>query len=189
MKPAALLPSLLAVAALAMPSATAEHPLDTSPHHGGANSPYAGMADRRIASLSEAEIDDLANGRGMGLALPAELNGYPGPRHALDLAEELRLSGHQRETIERLFEAMRAEAIEIGRAIIADEAELSRLFADGEIDPDKLGAMTARIATAQGRLRATHLHAHLAMMNVLSPEQVELYAVARGYAHGGHNAH
>ena len=36
-----------------------------------------------IRGLSEQEIDDLTNGRGMGLARAAELNGYPGPLHVL----------------------------------------------------------------------------------------------------------
>jgi hypothetical protein len=31
----------------------------------------------------------------MGLALAAELNGYPGPRHAIDLANQLRLTADQ----------------------------------------------------------------------------------------------
>lgn len=176
----------LAMAAIAMPGAVAETPAGPSAH-GNAPSPYAGLERRHIASLSDQQIDDLANGRGMGLALPAELNGYPGPRHALDLADELRLSDDQRTAVAALFEAMRAEAVAIGGTIITDEAELSRLFAEGEIDADKLDALTARIGKAQGRLRAVHLQAHLAMMDLLSPEQVAQYNVARGYTrHGVH---
>jgi hypothetical protein len=49
-----------------------------------AQSPYAGMQTRSIKALSEQQIADLKAGRGMGLALPAELNGYPGPAHVLD---------------------------------------------------------------------------------------------------------
>jgi len=41
--------------------------------------PYAGMQSRPIKALSEQQIGDLKAGRGMGLALPAELNGYPVP--------------------------------------------------------------------------------------------------------------
>lgn len=43
--------------------------------------PYAGMERRPIKALSQQQIDDLRAGRGMGLALAAELNGYPGPSH------------------------------------------------------------------------------------------------------------
>lgn len=49
-------------------------------------SPYTGLQERPIKALSDQQIDDLREGRGMGLALPAELNGYPGPRHVLGLA-------------------------------------------------------------------------------------------------------
>jgi hypothetical protein len=54
--------------------------------------PYAGLEQRSIKALSGQQIDDLKNGRGMGLALAAELNGYPGPLHVLELADRLGLT-------------------------------------------------------------------------------------------------
>jgi len=39
--------------------------------------PYAGLQNRSIKTLSDQQIADLNAGRGMGLALAAELNGYP----------------------------------------------------------------------------------------------------------------
>ena len=74
--------ALLALILAATPVAA-----DTAHQH----SPYAGQEARDIKALSLEEIADLAAGRGMGLALAAELNGYPGPRHVLDLAPELGL--------------------------------------------------------------------------------------------------
>jgi len=56
-----------------------------------AQSPYAGMQTRPIKALSAQQIDDLKAGRGMGLALAAELNGYPGPAHVLRLSDRLAL--------------------------------------------------------------------------------------------------
>ena len=47
--------------------------------HSGA--PYAGMEKREIKALSASERAALLEGQGMGLALAAELNGYPGPVH------------------------------------------------------------------------------------------------------------
>jgi hypothetical protein len=44
-----------------------------------AQSPYAGMQTRPIKALSAEQVADLKAGRGMGLAMAAELNGYPGP--------------------------------------------------------------------------------------------------------------
>lgn len=55
-------------------------------HHTGAGTStepaqnsYAGLQQRAIKALSDQQKADLRAGRGMGLALPAELNGYPGP--------------------------------------------------------------------------------------------------------------
>jgi hypothetical protein len=45
--------------------------------------------------LSDEQIADLRAGRGMALALTAELNGYPGPLHVLDLADQLALTATQ----------------------------------------------------------------------------------------------
>jgi hypothetical protein len=67
-----------------------------------AQSPYAGMQTRSIKALSTQQIDDLRTGRGMGLALAAELNGYPGPAHVLELSERLALSPACAATINRV---------------------------------------------------------------------------------------
>jgi hypothetical protein len=52
-------------------------------------SPYAGMQNRGLKALSEQQIEDLRGGRGMGMALAAELNGYPGPVRVVELASAL----------------------------------------------------------------------------------------------------
>jgi hypothetical protein len=59
--------------------------------------PYAGLERRAVKALGDDEIADLRAGRGMGLALAAELNGYPGPRHVLEHADALALTSEQRE--------------------------------------------------------------------------------------------
>ena len=38
-------------------------------------------------------------------ALAAELNGYPGPSHVLELADKLELSTEQRASMQRLFDS------------------------------------------------------------------------------------
>src|SRR5262245_62315440 len=63
--------------------------------------PYAGYEQRPIKALSREQIADLKAGRGMGLALAAELNGFPGPIHVLELAERLQLTVEQRSAVER----------------------------------------------------------------------------------------
>lgn len=122
-----------------------------------AQMPYAGMQTRPIKALSEQQLSDLNAGRGMGLALAAELNGYPGPSHVLELADKLELSSDQRTQVQGLFASMKAEAQPIGKELIAQETELDRLFASRAITPDTLRASTAAIAVTQGELRETHL--------------------------------
>ena len=57
--------------------------------------PYAGQQARTIKSLSKEDIAALLNGKGMGMAKAAELNGYPGPVHLLELVQQLRGYGEQ----------------------------------------------------------------------------------------------
>ena len=148
--------------------------------------PYAGLQSRPVKALSEQQITDLRAGRGMGLALPAELNGYPGPLHVLELAERLGLGPEQRARTEALYAAMKAEAIPLGERLIAAEAELDRQFRERTVTPASLGAATGEIGAVQAALRAAHLRYHLAMLDVLTPEQVRRYTVLRGYAGAGH---
>lgn len=46
--------------------------------------------------LCDDQIADLIAGRGMGLALAAELNSYPGPSHVLELGDALGLTEKRR---------------------------------------------------------------------------------------------
>ncbi len=142
---------------------------------------YAGLQTREIKALSREEMADLRGGRGMGLALAAELNGYPGPRHVLDLADQLSLTNEQRTHIQQLFDSMKAEAVPIGQKLIAAERDLNRGFVERTITPEQLKAATAAIAEIQGKLRDTHLKYHLATAALLSPEQIRHYKELRGY--------
>ena len=102
--------------------------------------PYTGMQTRSIKALSEQQVADLGAGRGMGLALAAELNGYPGPAHVLELADKLDLSQEQRASIQRLFASMKAEAVPIGAKLIEQEADLDKQFATHSVTQDSLKA-------------------------------------------------
>jgi hypothetical protein len=154
-----------------------------------AQTPYAGMQTRSIKALSDQQIADLRAGRGMGLALAAELNGYPGPSHLLELADKLGLFDAQRNSARSMFEAMKAETIPIGEHLIAQEAALDKLFADHVITPEKLSAATAEIGATQAELRAAHLKYHLSTVAMLEPAQVQQYTVLRGYDDGGSQEH
>ena len=147
-----------------------------------AQSPYAGMQTRPIKALSEQQIADLKAGRGMGLALPAELNGYPGPSHLLELADKLDLSAAQRDRIKQLFDSMKAEAVPIGTKLIEQETGLDQQFASRSITSDRLQTATAEIGATQAALRNTHLKYHLETAQILSGDQMRQYTMLRGYA-------
>lgn len=57
------------------------------------------MLDNSITLLNPfppQEIQQYLNGGGMGCAKIAELNGYPGPKHVLELENELQLTEQQK---------------------------------------------------------------------------------------------
>ncbi|MEL6263790.1 MAG: hypothetical protein AAFR12_22325, partial [Cyanobacteria bacterium J06626_6] len=89
--------------------------------HQATQSPYVNQLSSSVRGLSAQEIDDLLNGRGMGYARTAELNGYPGPLHILELEEKLELSTEQAQKIEAVFQEMNTEAKRIGKEIIEHE--------------------------------------------------------------------
>jgi Spy/CpxP family protein refolding chaperone len=150
-------------------------------------SPYAGWEHRAVKALSDQQIADLRAGRGMGLALPAELNGYPGPVHVLELGDQLRLTKDQRTRVQELHAAMQAEAIPLGERLITQETDLDRQFATKSVTPASLQAATAEIGATQAALRLAHLRYHLSTLDVLTPEQGRRYSELRGYqAWGGH---
>ncbi len=158
-------------------------PLAAAAQHNHAP-PYAGQQARAVKALSDQQIADLRAGRGMGLALPAELNGYPGPMHVLELAGPLDLTPDQRQRTEALFAAMKAEAIPLGERLIADETALDLLFAEKRATLAAVDAASSRIGATQAALRAAHLRYHLEMVALLTPEQVARYAALRGYGGG-----
>jgi Spy/CpxP family protein refolding chaperone len=155
---------------------------ETHAHHEHAMSPYAGKEGSEVKAVSADEMKAYREGTGMGLAKPAELNHYPGPRHALDLRSELSLTASQTADLEAIFNRMHEAAVALGGRIIEEEKALDREFASGAIDEVKLRSLTARIAGLQADLRATHLNAHLETKRILTPLQVIRYDELRGYA-------
>ncbi|NIR43383.1 MAG: periplasmic heavy metal sensor [Gemmatimonadetes bacterium] len=145
-------------------------------------SPYADEAASEIASLSAKEVEGLRNGDGMGLARAAELNSYPGPRHVIDLADELSLSAEQRARVTEIFDAMHEAAVRLGAEIIEAEGTMSRRFEHRHIDRAALEELTEKLGALYGDLRNVHLEAHLAVAEVLDPEQIAEYDRLRGYA-------
>lgn len=170
--------SLIVAGTLALAAAG---PLVAQAHSHDHTSPYAGYMDRDIKALSAEETAALLNGEGAALALAAELNHYPGPRHVLDLRTELGLSSDQDAAIHTVFDEMQAETRSLGRIVVDLERDLDRAFAAGTITDVRLTELVEAIALARGKVRAAHLRAHLRVAPILTAAQREAYARARGY--------
>jgi Spy/CpxP family protein refolding chaperone len=102
--------------------------------------------------------------------------------HVLELARQLELTPEQRSALEDITAEMKTSAQQLGRQVIAAEAELDAAFKANAVDEKTIADTTARIASLQGQLRAVHLVAHLKTRRLLSVDQVTAYNVARGYA-------
>jgi Spy/CpxP family protein refolding chaperone len=134
-----------------------------------------------IKALTPETVEGYLAGKGMEAAKAAELNGYPGPRHVLDLADRLHLTPAQLAAVEAAHASMKTEARRLGRAVVEKEAELDRLFASGRATAAEVDRLTAEIAVLQGQLRAAHLKAHLAIRPLFDGATVARYNALRGY--------
>ena len=145
------------------------------------HSQYAGQDRRTIKSLSRNDIAELRRGGGWGFAKAAELNGFPGPLHLLELKDRIGLTSKQVAGITKIYNEMREVAVKLGQEFIAQEQELDRKFQDGSLDATKLDSLLQRIANVRARLRSVHLSAHLKVRPLISVSQVETYNKLRGY--------
>lgn len=171
--------SLVLLAALSVPAMAQHHGHHS--HHAAHSSPYAGMQNRVIKALSEEQIAGLKAGKGMALAMAAELNGYPGPAHTLELAEQLQLTDEQTARTQQLFADMESQAKAAGLEVIEAERALDTLFRDKQATPEAVSDAVTKAALVQGKLRETHLRYHLSMLDVLTAEQIAAYNQLRGY--------
>jgi hypothetical protein len=147
-------------------------------HH----SDYVHMTDRDIKALSPQQVEELLNGKGMGLSLPAELNHTPGPLHLLQLRDALALSEDQAQKLETVVKSMKADSIDLGKSIVDAERQLDLSFKNHTASAASIDAQTQRIAVLMGKLRAVHLKAHLQAAALLTPKQIADYDRERGYA-------
>lgn len=157
-------------------------------------SAYGDLLDTEIRGIDPATIEGYRTGAGLGMALPAELNGYPGPRHVLELADELELTSGQQTQIQTLFDDMLPQAIALGEQILDQEAGLELAFREGTIDEESLRDALDSIESLKAELRFVHLRTHLVTLEILTPHQVQLYNTLRGYNastedHSAHQGH
>lgn len=143
---------------------------------------YAGQEAREIKTLSAEDIAALKAGKGWGLAKAAELNGVPGPRHLLQMKDELGLNEDQVENITLLFKNMQAKAIELGHLLILSERRLNNAFYFGHINKIRLKKILDVNQMLRKKLRFVHLNTHLDTLKYVTRDQVSLYNQLRGYA-------
>jgi len=145
-------------------------------------SKYAGQEKRDIKTLSAEDIQELRSGSGWGLAKAAELNGLPGPKHILEMKEEIGLTSAQERLIVALFNEMHKEAIVAGNAFIEYERVLNDRFAQRKMNEKELNELLAKISETYKSLRYIHLSAHLKTPGILTEDQIEKYNQLRGYS-------
>lgn len=151
--------------------------------HAHTMSPYAHTQSSEVPTLTPEEVRELRNGEGMGLARPAELNQFPGPKHLLDLVADLDLSPAQLARIKAIREKMKMRAIAKGREILETERRLADLFASGHPSVEEMNRITEHLGVMRGQLQAIHLLAHIESARELTADQIESYDRLRGYRH------
>lgn len=153
----------------------------------GILAPHHETSGPEIPGLGADEVAELLEGRGMGQARVAEVQGYPGPRHVLDAwgAGTLPLSSEQATRVQEIARAMESAARRVGGLVLDTERELALAFRSGGIDATSLRARVERIAALRGELRTVHLRAHLETRAVLDPAQIARYAELQSHVPDG----
>ena len=122
----------------------------------------------------ESEREAIERGEGFGMALAADKNGYPGPKHVLEMKKELKLTPAQEGAMEKLMAEMKSTALAKGKDVLLAEKRLEELFAQGKSE-DELREETYRVASLRAELRWVHLATHLASKKILTAQQIAAY--------------
>ena len=153
--------------------------------HGAGHSAAGGAPHHVIVQTYEKAFEEnIATGRGFGMAFAADQNGYPGPLHVLELKDRLKLTADQEARVQTMLAAMFAESRPKSARLLEDEARLRQLFAGGRADEAAVRAAVADVERARAEVRLVHLMFHLKTREVLTDEQRRLYHEARWGPHG-----
>ena len=155
----------------------AQHQHGPQPAHPG-DARATLTVERGHHAFLEMERQAIERGEGFGMAMPADRSGYPGPKHVLELKEELKLTPEQAAAVGKLFAQTKQKALERGREVLNAEQRLEQIFAEGRSE-DELREETYRIASLRAELRWVHLRTHLATRRLLTPQQVHTYLQLR----------
>ncbi|HEY3065330.1 MAG TPA: periplasmic heavy metal sensor [Methylomirabilota bacterium] len=160
---------IVIVAAVLATGATvrAQH---SGPRHAGHDT--AQMCEREFQTV-------VGEGLGFGMAFAADKNGYPGPRHVLELKHRLRLTPAQEARTQALLDEMFAQSRPRSARLLEAERRLGQLFAASGADEAAVARTVAEVERARADVRLVHLLFHLRTRDVLTAAQREEYRRAR----------
>jgi Spy/CpxP family protein refolding chaperone len=147
----------------------------------GSERPYAGQQAREVSAFTDDEVRQHREGRGLGYARSAELNGHPGPMHVLELATELNLTEAQAAAVKAIQARMSERARAAGEAYMEAEKAIDAAFRSGTADAETVARLVQEADRRRAETRLAHLIAHLETTPILTPEQRARYAELRGY--------
>ncbi len=148
----------------------------THARHGQAS----GSSEAAHHAFLAAERQAIERGEGFGMGMVADHNGYPGPKHVLDLKTELRLAADQQAAMEKLFAEMKEKALSKGHDLLEAESRLDRIFGEGRPEAE-LREQAFRVASLRAELRWVHLGAHLQARKLLTEKQLTEYMRLRNH--------
>src|SRR5437899_11265988 len=104
-----------------------QHPASSQHQHTAPRTPsQAGEAQGAHHSFLDRERAAIERGEGFGMAMVADRNGYPGPKHVLELTAELEPTPERQTAMEQRLEQMNAQATPCGCGLSPSEHELPR---------------------------------------------------------------
>ena len=121
-----------------------------------------------LSALSKEDLKGLRRGHGTpfgDMAKAAELNGFPGPRHVLDLKRN-GLTSKQVSEIEEIYRKMNLLYIKVGAELVA-KAFMDREFKEKRVNSKSLKKMIQSSAVKYSELRYIQLVAHLETAKIL----------------------
>ena len=148
--------------------------------HGQAEGGTQGMGGGMLGGVSEQEKEALLKGAGLGAGMIAMMNGYPGPKHVLEMGDELELTAEQRESIGTIYGNVKAKSVELGTELVEKDEALAALFTSGSVSTGDVEKLAREIGELQGRVRAEHLNAHVETFDALTPAQREQLSSMQG---------
>lgn len=148
--------------------------------HGQSEGGMQGMGGGMLGGVSGQEKEALLTGAGLGAGMIAMMNGYPGPKHVLEMGDELELTVAQRESIGTIYGNVKAESVKLGTELVEKDEALAALFASGSVKTGDVEKRAREIGELQGRVRAAHLNAHVETFEALTPAQREQLSSMQG---------